>query len=258
VKAPGLPMVLVPTTSGTGSECTPNALFIVDGEKQAVLSRYILPQAAVVDPDLTLSMPPKVTAASGLDALIHACESYTSLGATPLTEVFSLRAVELIAGAIRAAVWRGSDRKARADISLGSYLAGVAIANAGTTAVHALAYPLGGKYRIPHGVSNALMFPYVMEWNIPADMEKFARLAQAVREDVDGLPLREAARRFLRGIESIIEDVGVPRTLDEVGIDRGELPALVEGAARQQRLLRNNPRSLSKEDMAAIYAKAWR
>ena len=103
-----------------------------------------------------------------------------------------------------------------------------------------------------------MMFPYVMEWNIPADMEKFARLAQAVREDVDGLPLREAARRFLRGIESIIEDVGVPRTLDEVGIDRGELPALVEGAARQQRLLRNNPRSLSKEDMAAIYAKAWR
>lgn len=258
VPGPGLPSVMVPTTSGTGSESTPNALFIVDGEKQAVLSRHIMPAVAIIDPELTLSVPPHVTAASGLDALVHAVETYTSLGATPVTEMYSLRAVELIAASIRSAVWRGNDLAARSDMALASYLAGVAIANAGTGAVHALAYPLGGRYRVSHGVSNALMFPYVSEWNIPADLPRFATLAKAVGEQVEGLPLRDAAFRFLRGIEAIIGDVGVPRSLDELGIARSELPVLVEGAAKQTRLLKNNPRVLSKDDIAAIYTKAWR
>lgn len=255
---PGLPLVLAPTTSGTGSEATPNALFIVDGEKQAVLSRHIMPDAAIVDPELTLTAPAPVTAASGLDALVHAVETYTSRGATPVTEMYSLRAVALIAGSIRQAVWRGSDLAARTDMALGSYLAGVAIANAGTGAVHALAYPLGGKYRVAHGVANALMFSYVTEWNIPSDMPKFAALARAMGEQVDGLSLRDAAFKFLRSIEALIEDVGVPRSLDEVGIPRQELGTLVEGAAKQTRLLKNNPRALSKDDMSAIYTKAWR
>jgi alcohol dehydrogenase class IV len=255
---PGLPVVLVPTTSGTGSEATPNALFIVDGEKQAVLSRHIMPTAAIIDPELTLTAPAPVTAASGLDALVHAVETYTSLGATAVTEMYSLRAVELIAGSIRSAVWRGSDLAARTDMALGSYLAGVAIANAGTGAVHALAYPLGGKYRVAHGMANALMFPYVTEWNIPSDMRKFATLARAIGEPIDGLSLHDAAFKFLSGIEAIIEDVGVPRSLDDVGIPRSELGALVEGAAKQTRLLKNNPRVLSKDDMATIYTKAWR
>lgn len=256
VKKPGLPMVMVPTTAGTGSESTPNALFIVDGEKQAVLSKHIMPEVAIVDPELTVSMPPSITASSGLDALVHACESYTSLGATPISEMYSLRAVELIARSIRTAVWRGTDLEARTDMALGSYLAGVAIAKAGTGGVHALAYPLGGEHGVPHGVSNALMFPYVIEWNLPSDLDRFAILAKAIGEKVEGLSPRDAAFSFLRGINVIVQDVGIVRTLDEVGIGESELPSLVEGAARQTRLLKNNPRRLGRDDIEAIYSRA--
>ncbi len=256
VQKPGLPLVLIPTTAGTGAEATPNALFVVDGEKQAVISRHLIPRVAIVDPDLTLSLPPRVTAASGADALVHACETYTSVAATPLSEMYSLRAVELIAGSIRTAVWQGADRKARADMALGSFLAGVAITNAGTGAVHALAYPLGGKYRVPHGVSNSLMFPYVAEWNAVSAMSKFARLAKAMGEQVGGLSLRESSLSFVRSVKSVVQDVGLPQTLREVGIGPSDLDHLVDSAARQTRLLNNNPRTLSRDDIAAIYRKA--
>ncbi|MGE5592602.1 MAG: iron-containing alcohol dehydrogenase [Betaproteobacteria bacterium] len=256
VPGPGLPMVLVPTTAGTGSESTPNALFVVDGEKQAVVSRHLVPRAAIVDPTLTLSVPPSITASAGVDALVHACETYTSLGSTPLSEMYSLRAVELIAGSIRTAVWQGSDLKARTDMALGSFLAGVAITNAGTGAVHALAYPLGGRYRVPHGVSNSLMFPYVAEYNVLSDLPRFTALAKALGEKVDGLSIRDAALCFVKGVRAIIQDVGLPRTLAEVGIGPSEIPHLVDVAARQTRLLKNNPRVLTRNDIEAIYRKA--
>lgn len=256
VQKPGLPLVLIPTTAGTGAEATPNALFVVDGEKQAVISRYLIPRVAIIDPDLTLSLPPRVTAASGVDALVHACETYTSVTATPLSEMYSLRAVELIASSIRTAVWQGSDKKARADMALGSFLAGVAITNAGTGAVHALAYPLGGKYRISHGVSNSLMFPYVSKWNAVSSMSKFATLAKAMGEQVDGLSLREASLSFVKSVKAVIQDVALPQTLQEVGVGLSDLDHLVDSAARQTRLLKNNPRNLSRDDIAAIYRKA--
>lgn len=256
IQKPGLPLVLVPTTAGTGAEATPNALFVVDGEKQAVISRYLIPRVAIIDPDLTLSLPPRVTAASGVDALVHAYETYTSVAATPLSEMYSLRAVGLIASSIRTAVWQGSDKKARTDMALGSFLAGVAIANAGTGAVHALAYPLGGKYRIPHGVANSLMFPYVAEWNAVANMSKFAMLARAMGEQVEGLSLREAALSFVKSVKAVIQDLGLPQTLQELGVALSDLDHLVDSAARQTRLLKNNPRNLSRDDIAAIYRNA--
>lgn len=256
VDGPGLPLALVPTTSGTGSEATPNALFVVDGEKQAVISRYLIPRVAVIDPSLTVSLPPQVTAASGVDALVHACETYTSLAATPLSEMYSLRSVALIARSIRTAVWQGSNMTARTDMALGSFLAGVAITNAGTGAVHALAYPLGGKYRVPHGVANSVMFSYVSEFNVASDMPRFATLAGALGEEVSGLSLRAAALSFVHGVEAIIRDVGLPRTLRQVGVGPSDLDYLVNAAIGQTRLLKNNPRSLSREDVAAIYRKA--
>jgi alcohol dehydrogenase len=256
IHGPGLPLILVPTTAGTGSESTPNALFLVDGEKQAVISEHLLPNAAIIDPSLTLSMPPTVTAASGVDALVHACETYTSLASTKLSEMYSLRAAELIARSIRTAVWRGSDLEARTDMALGSYLAGIAVANAGTGAVHALAYPLGGKHRIPHGVSNSLMFPYVAEYNVMADLPKFSALARALGEKVDGLTPRDAALCFVNSVKALVRDVGLPTTLTEVGISPSELPHLVDVAVRQTRLLSNNPRTLTRGDIDTIYRKA--
>lgn len=165
-------------------------------------------------------------------------------------------AVELIASSIRTAVWHGSDLKARTDMALGSFLAGVAITNAGTGAVHALAYPLGGKYRVAHGVSNSLMFPYVAEYNVVSNLTKFAILAKALGERVEGLSIRDAALSFVNGVKAIIRDVRLPETLAEVGIGPSDIPHLVEVASRQTRLLKNNPRLLTRDDIEAIYRRA--
>lgn len=252
----GLPLILVPTTSGTGSESTPNALFIVDGEKQAVISPYLVPKVAVIDPVVTATAPPHVTAAAGVDALVHACESFTSLKSTSLTEMYSLRAAELIARSIRTAVWQGIDMAAREDMALGSYLAGIAIANAGTGAVHALAYPLGSKYGLSHGISNSVMFLYVSEANIPAAIQKFAILARALGAKTTDMSRREAAYAYVDEIMSIIRDVGLPLSLAEFGVEPSDIHELVTDAMKQTRLLNNNPRVLAQEDIEKIYRHA--
>jgi alcohol dehydrogenase len=182
----GLPYMLVATTAGTGAEISNNAVFLDTQQKLKIgtVSQYCLADVAIVDPMLTVSMPPAVTAATGMDALTHAIESYTAVKATPLTELWSLESIRLIAGSLRTAVARGGDLKARYDMALGSLMAGIALANASAGSVHALAYPLGGTYRVPHGVSNALMMPYVLEYNAIADLPKFTKIAEAMGENV--------------------------------------------------------------------------
>lgn len=256
VTGEGIPLVLAPTTSGTGSESTPNALFTVDGEKQAVVSPYLLPKAAVIDPIVTVTAPARVTAASGVDALVHACESFTSLRANVLTEMYSLSAAELIAGSIRTAVWQGSSIEARTNMALGSYLAGIAIANAGTGAVHALAYPLGSRFGTSHGISNSVMFAHVSEANAPAVLAKFATLAGALGAKVDRMSVRESAAAYVREITSIVLDVGLPGSLAELGVQASDIDQLALDAAKQTRLLNNNPRALSHESISTIYRKA--
>lgn len=256
VTGEGIPLVLAPTTSGTGSESTPNALFTVDAEKQAVVSRYLLPKAAVIDPMVTVTAPARVTAASGVDALVHACESFTSLRANVLTEMYSLSAAELIAGSIRTAVWQGSSIEARTNMALGSYLAGIAIANAGTGAVHALAYPLGSRFGTSHGISNSVMFAHVSEANAPAVLAKFATLAGALGAKVDRMSVRESAAAYVREITSIVLDVGLPGSLAELGVQASDIDQLALDAAKQTRLLNNNPRALSHESISTIYRKA--
>ena len=191
----GPPMILIPTTAGTGSEVTPNAIFD-DTErrlKAGIVSHRLLASAALVDPDLTLGLPPGVTAASGLDALTHAMESYVAVKATPHTDLYALEATRLIGANLGTAVARGGHREARYGQMLGSFFAGIAITNAGTGLCHAMAYPLGSAYHVPHGMANALLLPAVLEYNMSADLPKFARLAGALGEPVEGRSLRQAA-----------------------------------------------------------------
>lgn len=251
----GLPMILVPTTAGTASEVSPNGVFD-DTErklKAGVVSHRLLAQVAIVDPELTLGVPPATTAASGVDALTHAIESYTAVKATPHTDLYALESIRLIGANLRAAVARGSDRNARYGQMLGSFFAGFPMVNAGTGLVHAMAYPLGSAYHVPHGIANALLLPAVLEYNLTSDLPKFARVAEALGEPVSKLSPREAAQRAVAAVRALSTDVGLPAGLREVGVPESALESFVEGALSAARLIDNNPRRPTKEAVLALY-----
>lgn len=254
----GIPTILIPTTSGTGSEVTQNAIFAFKEEqvKKGVVSQYLLPRVAIVDPMLTLSCPPHITAATGVDALVHAVESFTALKATPHTDIYALEAIRLISANLRTAVANGSDLEAREKMAMGSFFAGVSLANAGVGAVHALAYPLGGKFHVSHGVSNALLFAPVIEFNCVSNLAKFARVAEAMGEPVAGKSLREAAMLVVKAIKELVADVGIPQSLRDVGVSESDIEFLTLSAEKQSRLLSNNPRVITREDIKNIYLKA--
>jgi alcohol dehydrogenase len=259
VPATGLPMVLVPTTAGTGSESTPNAIFD-DAErrlKAGIVSPRLFAAAAIVDPDLTLGVPPHVTAAAGLDALTHAIESYTAVKATPHTDLYALEAIRLIGANLRAAVARGGDRAARYGQMLGSFYAGIAITNAGTGLCHAMAYPLGSAYHVPHGMANALLLPAVLEYNMLADLPKFARIAAALGEPVDGLSPRQAAERAVQAVRVLSRDVGLPAGLRAVGVPEDALEGFVAGTLSAARLVDNNPRRPTAEAVLAAFHASY-
>jgi alcohol dehydrogenase len=254
-----LPLVLVPTTAGTGSEVTPVAV-ITTGEttKAGVSSPVLLPDVAVLDADLTLGLPPAVTAMTGVDAMVHAIEAYTSRHQkNPLSDSLARQALELLARNIRTAVRDGGNREARENMLLGACLAGQAFANAPVAAVHALAYPLGGHYHIPHGLSNSLVLPSVLEFNAPDACELYAELAGIVV----GEPLTGSAEArtaaMVAALRQLIDDVALPATLQAAGVDRDSLEMLAEDAMLQQRLLVNNPRDVAYEDALAIYRAAY-
>ncbi len=258
VKQRGVPSILMATTSGTGAEITPNALFLVPAlkEKKAIVSPHIIPDVAIVDPTLTLTVAPKVTAATGMDALSHAVEAYTSINASPLTDLYALEAIRLIGTHLRTAVANGSDLEAREGMAKASLYAGIAIGNAGTNIVHALAYPLQGQHHITHGVANSLLLPYGMAFNALSHLPKFGRVAEALGEPVAGLSPRAAAAKSAEACRLLSEDVGIPQKMREVGIGAGHLDALVEGAMKVTRLLANNPRRVRSEDARAIFEQA--
>lgn len=259
VPKPGLPKIMIPTTSGTGSEVTQIAIFTLLGEevKKGVVSPYLMADVAIVDPALTYDLPPHITASTGMDALVHAIESYISRKANKFTEGLSLMAMELIAKNIRTAVTDGSNVEARYNMSLGSMIAGIAFGNASTAAVHALAYPLGGQFHIPHGVANTLMLPYVMEYNVVSRMEKFVKIAEALGEKVEGLSLRDAAFKAIDAMVNIAKDIGVPMRLRDVNIPKDAIPKMAAAAINETRLLSQNPRVLTLKDIEDIYNKAW-
>ena len=258
VPGPGLPTIMVPTTAGTGSEVTFTAVFIRKNlkKKEGMNSPYLYPDLALLDPQLTLSLPPGPTATTGLDALCHAIESYTSINASPMSEIMSLEAIRLISENLRTCVHEGGNLEAREQMLLGSLYAGLGLANAGVTAVHSLSYPLGGKYGIPHGLANTIMLLPVMAFNLPAALEKFTIIAEVMGEMTEDLPLREAACLALNAVEALIEDCGIDDKLSDFNITEKDFPELAKVAMTVARPLENNPRKVTIEDAIEIYGEA--
>jgi len=259
VPGPGLPKIMVPTTAGTGSEVTFTAVFIRKKlkKKEGMNSPYLYPELALLDPELTLSLPAHPTAATGIDALCHAIESYTSVNASPMSEMMSIEAIRLISDNLRTAVHDGTNIEAREAMLLGSLYAGLGLANAGVTAVHSLSYPLGGKYGISHGLANTIMLPRVMAFNLPGALEKFVDIAEVMGEKVEDLPHREAAYLAVEAVEALIEDCGVMTTLEELEIPEGDFPELAKVAMTVARPLANNPCRMTLEQMVELYQEAY-
>ena len=259
VPGPCIPVVAVPTTAGTGSEATNIAIF-GDTERQlklAIVSPYVFPRLSLVDPTLTYGCPANVTAASGLDALVHAIECYTGKKANTFTDALALEAISLIAGSLRTAVADGSNEEARNHMSEAAMLGGIMIVNSGVTAVHAMAYPLGARFHVPHGVANSLLLPYVMEQNFCSNLEKFATIARTMGEETDGLSLREAAMRAVVAVKDISDDVGVPQRLRDLDVPQDALEGMAVATMEVTRLMSNNPKELSLDDVRAMWKAAW-
>ncbi|MBM4327085.1 MAG: iron-containing alcohol dehydrogenase [Deltaproteobacteria bacterium] len=259
VPGPGLPTIMVPTTAGTGSEVTFTAVFTnrQTKAKGGINSPRLFPDRALVDPELTLSLPPAITAATGMDALTHAIESYTSRSSAVFTEALSLAAIRLISRHLRRAVFHGNDGEAREGMLMGSLLGGMGLADAGVGAAHALAYPLGGHYRIPHGLANAVLIPHVMKFNLPAAEEKFAMIARSMGEAVEGLPPGLAGSLAVEAVARLSRDIGIPHSLNELDIPRSDIPILVEGALKVTRPVENNPRFMGAKEAEAIFERAF-
>lgn len=255
----GVPTLMIPTTAGTGSEATQNAIFLVPEEesKVGIVSSMMVPDWAILDPRLTVGLPPAITAATGMDALCHAMECYISKKANPISDTYALRAISLIARSLRKAYRDGTDIDARHDMLLAALFGGMCIASSSTTAVHALAYPLGGKYHIPHGLSNAILLPYVMQFNLDATVEKFRDIAQAMGLDIVGLSAEAAAEAMIESLFTLVDDLKIKESLKlkERGITVADIEVMVDGAAKVTRLLNNNPKPMSREDMREIYMK---
>ncbi|ANP89361.1 iron-containing alcohol dehydrogenase [Rhizobium leguminosarum] len=254
-----LPLLLVPTTAGTGSEVTLTSIVKTpNNEKKAVISPRLLPDWAILDPQLTLGLPPHLTAQTGIDAMAHAIEAYTGkIKKNPISDQFALKALALLSANLRKVYTDGSDLEARSDMLFGSMLAGMAFANSPVAAVHALAYPIGEIFDVGHGHSVALVLPYVLEFNRPAAEALYAELSNVIQPGYRHQSDAVDAAAFIAEIEAICRDCGVPGSLSAVGIGEGDLSKLAEGAMKhEERLLVNNPRELDYDQVREIYAKA--
>ncbi|MGF2614528.1 iron-containing alcohol dehydrogenase [Rossellomorea vietnamensis] len=257
VEHKGLPKILIPTTSGTGSEVTNISVLSLESTKDVVTHDYLLTDVAIVDPELTVSVPPKVTAATGIDALTHAVEAYVSVNASPTSDGLALQAIRLIARSIRTAVKDGENKQARIDMSHGSYIAGLAFFNAGVAGVHALAYPLGGQFHISHGESNAVLLPYVMGYIRKSCPTRMADILNALGGNSLYLSDDEASYKCVEELVRLVKDVGIPQTLSEFDIPESALESLTQDGVKQKRLLARSPLPLGEEDIRKIYRSAF-
>jgi len=251
-------LICIPTTAGTGAEVSPNAILLDETArlKKGVVSPHLVPDVAVLDPELTVSMPPAVTAATGIDALVHCMEAYANNFAHPIVDAYALEGIGRIAGSIERAVHHGTDRSARADVMLGALYGGLCLGPVNTAGVHALSYPLGGEYRVPHGVANSLLMPHVFRFNLSAAPERYAGIARALGVTTTGMP-EAVAEAGLRRLEQLSAACGIPARLREVGVPEADLPRLAEEAMKVTRLLKNNPRAITVADAARIYREAF-
>ncbi|MFT9819678.1 iron-containing alcohol dehydrogenase [Lysinibacillus sp. NPDC056185] len=253
----GLPKILIPTTSGTGSEVTNISVLSLETTKDVVTHDYLLADVSIVDPALTISLPPKVTAATGVDALTHAIEAYVSVNANEVTDALALQAIKLISGSIRTAVHDGQNKQARSDMSYGSYLAGLAFFNAGVAGVHALAYPLGGQFHIAHGDSNAVLLPYVMGYIRQSCEKRMKDILDAMGISSAYLSQEEASYKCVDALKQLVHDVNIPSTLKGFNIPELALEQLTDDATKQTRILARSPMPLKREDIYTIYRAAF-
>lgn len=253
-----LPLVLVPTTAGTGSEATPVAIITLPGdEKRGVSSAALVAQRAVLDPLLTVGLPRHVTAATGMDAMVHAIEAYTSVHLkNPLSDMLAREALALLSANLITACEHPDDIEARSAMLLGAHLAGVAFANAPVAGVHALAYPLGGRFHVPHGLSNVLMLPHVLRHNMAAALPLYAELAPIVDAALAGLGTQAKAAGLIETLAEMSRAAGMEQRLREVGVEHGHLDMLADDAMLQTRLLRNNPCDITRNDARRLYEAA--
>ena len=254
------PFFVIPTTAGTGSEVTMVSILTTGtSEKKGVVSPIILPDIALLDADLTLGLPPAITAATGVDAMVHAIEAYTSTSANnnPLSRMLACQALDLLAANIREAVFNGTNAEARANMLLGSMLAGQAFANSPVAAVHALAYPVGSLFHVPHGLSNALVLAQVMRFNAPACSAQYAELAPHIFPDIDMARDSQAiTAELIDRLATLNTELGLEPGLRGVGIAETDIGKLASDAMNQTRLLVNNPREVTLEDAKRIYEAA--
>jgi alcohol dehydrogenase class IV len=275
VPGPITPLICLPTTAGTGSEVSA-ASVLTDTDnhmKVGILSNYLRPAVAVVDPMLSVSCPPKVTADSGIDALTHAIEAYTAVdnavfplphgertvyqGRHPFGDMLAEKAIALVGTHLRRAVSHGHDLEAREGMALAATLAGLAFSNVGVAAVHALEYPVGGATHCSHGAGNGLLLPHVMRFNLPVRRTAFASVARLLGENVEGLSEEEAAGQAVRAVERMRDDIGIPRRLRDLGVTEEQLRPFAEKAFGIKRILRVNPRTMTLEDMEGILKAAY-
>ena len=262
-KGPRIPLVLIPTTAGTGSEVTPISIITMDDkEKKGVSSKLILPDLAILDPSLTINLPPNITASTGIDAMVHAIEAYTSINPNnnPISKMLSIEALKFVGSSIKTAVFEGHNINARSNMLFGSMLAGKAFANSPVAAVHALAYPIGGLFNISHGLSNSLVLPSVMKFNsINKETKKnYANLAPFVFKDLDNSKSDEiVCNNFIDSLENLSKELKLPYRLRDLEIPEEACQLMATEAMKQTRLLVNNPRKIEESDAFNIYKSVW-
>jgi alcohol dehydrogenase len=275
IPGPVAPLICVPTTAGTGSEVSAAAV-LTDTDnhmKVGILSNYLRPRVAVVDPLMTVSCPPKVTADSGIDALTHAIEAFTAVdnadfplpagersvyqGRHAFGDLFAEKAITLVGQFLRRAVKDGSDLEARTGMALAATMAGLAFSNVGVAAVHAMEYPVGGAVHCSHGCGNGLLLPWVMRYNMSARVPEFGRIAQLLGENLAGLTAQQAAERAVLAVDKLRHDIGVPGRLRDLGVHQDQLRGFAERAHGIRRVMRVNPRNATLEDVEGIYRAAW-
>ena len=251
-------LACLPTTAGTGSEVSPNAILLDEKEqlKKGIISPHLVPDLVYIDPELALSVPPAVTAATGVDAFTHCLEAYVNRQAHPMIDTYALEGMRLILRSLERAISEPADLPARTDLALGSMYGGMCLGPVNTTAIHALSYPLGSEFHIAHGLSNALLLPYVMEYNLPAAEDRYAEIAGMFGLG-EGHSLSQKAQMAVDAVRELIRNCGLPARLSAIDIPEDAIPRMAEAAMKIQRLLVNNPREVKLEDAIDIYNKAY-
>lgn len=258
VKNRKVKLLTVSTTSGTGSEVTPIAVLtdVKNKLKKGVVSKYLIPDVSIVDPELTISLPPMITASTGMDAMTHCIEAYTNRHSHPIIDNIAIEGIRLIAKNLERAVKSGENIKARSAMALGSLYGGLCLGPVNTAAVHAMAYPLGGEFKISHGVANSVLLPYIMNFNLPKCIEKYSNIAEAIGINRQTSKEKMAKEAILK-IKLLSDKCGIPIGLKELNIPESSISSMAESAMKVKRLMENNPRSIDINEAKAIFQNAY-